>query len=119
MLFSFPSRTSFVMAAILTAAFCQGAFAQDAAPADTKTRDAKAIPPRATPNDYQAHAQVGAITIGAEFTGHSIATPEALLTTEDYIVVEVGLFGAPDARARISTQDFSMRINGKKVASPG
>jgi hypothetical protein len=119
MQYSFPSRTRFVMVAALTAAFCHGVYAQDAAPADAKIRDAKGIPPRAMPTDYQAHAQVGPVTIGAEFTGHSIATPEAILTTEDYVAVEVGLFGPPDARAVISTSDFSLRINGKKVPSPG
>jgi hypothetical protein len=32
------------------------------------------------------------------------------------VVVETGLFGSPDARLRISADDFSLRINGKKTA---
>ena len=34
------------------------------------------------------------------------------------MVVEVGLFGAPDAHAQITATDFSLRINGKKSALP-
>jgi hypothetical protein len=29
----------------------------------------KGMPPRSTPGDYQAHAQAGAVTLGAEFLG--------------------------------------------------
>ena len=78
----------------------------------------KGLAPRASATDYQAHAQAGNITIAVEFTGHSVPTPEALLDTEDYVVVEVGLFGPPDARLTVSHADFSIRINGKKVPAP-
>jgi hypothetical protein len=40
------------------------------------------------------------------------------LSTEDFIVVETALFGAPDARMKISASDFSLRVNGKKAALP-
>ena len=72
------------------------------------------MPPRATPGDYQAHAQAGKVTIGAEFDGHSIPDPQTVLSTEDYVVVEVGLYGAPGSRLVLNYQDFSLRINGKK-----
>ena len=77
--------------------------------------ETKGMPPRATPADYQAHAQAGTVTIGAEFAGHSVPTLQGPLTTEDFVVVETGLFGSPDARLRISADDFSLRINGKKT----
>jgi hypothetical protein len=102
-------------AAILLALFAVSAAAQDA---PTPVRDPAAIAPRATPGDYQAQAQAGAITIAAEFTGHSIATPETIYTTEDYVVVEVGVFGPPASRVKLSHEDFSIRINGKKLPSP-
>jgi hypothetical protein len=108
----FP-RFGFPAAAVLAVALCQAALGQD-----TPAREAKGIPPRATPTDYQAHAQAGNLTIGAEFTGHSVSTPEAVLLTEDYVVVEVGLFGPPDATAKLSHEDFSIRINGKKMPEP-
>lgn len=76
--------------------------------------EAKGMPLRATPGDYQAHAQAGSVTIAAEFKGHSIASSQIVLITEEYVVVEAGLFGAADARITLSSADFSLRINGKK-----
>jgi len=111
--FSHQSRTGAGIVAVLTAVLCHGAPGQDA-----PVREAKSIPPRATPADYQAHAQAGTLTVAAEFTGHSVPTPEAVLSTEDYVVVEVGLFGPPAARVKLSYEHFSLRINGKKAPSP-
>jgi hypothetical protein len=85
---------------------------------DAPANEVKGMPPRVGPTEYQAHGEAGPLTIAADFTGHSVATPETTYTTEDYVVVEVGLFGAPGARAKLSTGDFSLRINGKKTASP-
>ena len=76
--------------------------------------ESKGMAPRATPADYQAHAQAGAITIAAEFTGHSIPTLQGPLSSEDYIVVETGFFGPPDAKLKLSPEDFTLRVNGKK-----
>jgi hypothetical protein len=76
------------------------------------------MPPRAAPADYQAHAEAGAVTVAAEFTGHSIPTPQGILTTEDYVAVETGLFGAPGARIKLSADDFTLRINGRKTPLP-
>jgi hypothetical protein len=76
------------------------------------------MPPRAAPSDYQAHAQAGAVTIAAEFTGHSVPTLQGPLSTEDYVAIETGLFGSPGARIVLSSADFSLRINGKKTPLP-
>ena len=78
----------------------------------------KGMPPRAAPSEYQAQTHAGAVTIGAEFMGHSVPTPEATYDTDDYVVVEVGLFGPPQATARLSTADFSLRINASKKVLP-
>ncbi|HTS49478.1 MAG TPA: hypothetical protein VMH05_16110 [Bryobacteraceae bacterium] len=83
-----------------------------------ETSAMKGLPPRAAPSEYQAQAKAGAVTIGAEFMAHSVPTPEAIYETEDYVVVEVGLFGPPQATARLSTADFSLRINGSKKVLP-
>jgi hypothetical protein len=88
-----------------------------ATPADTSDAQASAtrgMPARATPGDYQAHAAAGPVTIGAEFMQHSVPTPQGLLATEDYVVVEAGVFGPPGARATVNPSDFTLRINGKK-----
>jgi hypothetical protein len=76
------------------------------------------MPPRTAPSEYLSQGKAGSLAIGAEFAGHNVPTPQGPLTTEDYVVVEVGLFGAPDARARISAADFSLRVNGKKLLTP-
>jgi hypothetical protein len=80
--------------------------------------EAKGMPPRAAPADYQAHAQAGAVTVAAEFLGHSVPTLEGALSTEEYVVIETGLFGSPGARMKLSFEDFSLRINGKKTPLP-
>jgi len=77
--------------------------------------DVPRMHPRAGPNDYQAHARLGAVSIGAEFMRHAVPTPQGEFSTEDYVVVETGLFGAPGERAKISIEDFSLRVNGKKA----
>lgn len=113
MQFSFPSKASVVIAGVSIAVFCQGA-TQDAETKPPQAAEAQRIPARATPGDYQAHAQAGTVTLGAEFTGHSIATPEAIFSSEDYVAVEVGMFGSPAKTATLSFENFSLRINGKK-----
>jgi hypothetical protein len=85
---------------------------------DATANEVKGMPARVAPTEYQAHVEAGPLTIAAEFEGHSVATPETTYTTEEYVVVEVGLFGAPGARAKLSKADFSLRINGKKTAAP-
>jgi len=77
--------------------------------------EAKGMPPRATPADYLSQVQAGTVTVAAEFKGHSIPTLQGPLSTEDYVAVEVGLFGPPGARITVSADEFSLRINGKKT----
>ena len=79
---------------------------------------AKPIPPRAAPADYQGRAQVGNFTIAADFTGHAVPTSHGPLTTEDYVMVEVAVFGPADAKLKLSMDDFSLRINKSKKATP-
>jgi hypothetical protein len=81
--------------------------------------ESKGMPPRISPAEYQAHAQAGTVTIAAEFTGHGVGTPQGTLATEDYVVVETGFFGADGARTKLSIDDFSLRVNGKKALLPG
>jgi hypothetical protein len=124
--FHFQSGKGAAAAVVLAAALCgyavgqetQSNAAQSNTPPGTAARGpepSKGVPPRATPGDYQAHAQAGTVTIAAEFAGHSIPDPQSVLSTEDYVVVEVGLFGPPGANLRLSYTDFSLRINGKKA----
>jgi hypothetical protein len=72
------------------------------------------MPPRATAGDYQFHTKAGAVTLAAEFKGHSVPTMQGTFNTEDYVAVEVGLFGPAGTRIQLSAGDFALRINGKK-----
>jgi hypothetical protein len=101
----------------LIAAICLCVPGQDTPGNDAQT-EAKGLPPRVSPADYQTHAQAGTLTVAAEFKGHSVPTLQGPLTTEDYVVVETGLFGPPGARIKLSIEDFALRINGKKAPLP-
>ncbi len=83
-------------------------------PTEAQVKEVLGVPPRAAATEYQAHAQAGSINIGAEFMGHSVPTPQAIFASDDYVVVETGFFGPPNARLKLSLEDFSLRINGKK-----
>lgn len=76
------------------------------------------LPPRAAPSDYPVQAKLGAITLTAEFAGHGIPTSVDPLSSDSYVVVEVAFFGPPGTRLPISFNDFSLRISGKKNATP-
>jgi hypothetical protein len=106
MQFSPALRTS-----VLITAFCLCAQGQSKEP---QVGELNGLPPRATPADYQAHAQAGTVTVAAEVTGHAIPTAQGPLSSEDYVAIETGLFGPPEARLTLSLGDFSLRINGKK-----
>jgi hypothetical protein len=80
--------------------------------------EAKGLPPRAAPADYQAQAQAGTVTVAAEFKGHWVPTLQGTLSTEDHVTIEIGLFGSPGARIKLSIDDFALRINGKKTPLP-
>jgi len=85
---------------------------------ETQIKEIRGLPPRATPADYQAQAQAGGVTIAADFVGHFVPTLQGNLSTEDYVVVEIGMFGPAEAHIKLFLGDFSLRINGKKTALP-
>ncbi|HEY3454048.1 MAG TPA: hypothetical protein VGK64_05550 [Bryobacteraceae bacterium] len=91
---------------------------QTAEPKEPPGSQVKGVPPRAAATDYQAQAKAGDVTIAADFLGHAIPRMEGPLMTEDYVVVEAGLFGPPGKQITLSIGDFSLRINGKKQPLP-
>ena len=76
------------------------------------------LPVRAGASDYQNQEKLGKITLAADFVGHSVPTIEGPLSSEDYVSVEVAFLGTPDLKVKISFEDFSVRINGKKTVIP-
>jgi hypothetical protein len=105
------------MQALVTSAFvtalCLCAQAQD-----PPAKEVHGVPPRANPAEYQAQGKAGAATIAAEFVGHAVPTPQGTFSSEGYVVVEVGIFGEPNASLKLSLEDFSLRVNGKKAPLP-
>jgi len=102
---------------VLIAAICLCVAGQNT-PSSAAPTEAKGLPPRAAPADYQAQAQAGTVTIAAEFKGHWVPTLEGTLSTQDYVAIEMGLFGPPGARIRLSLDDFALRLNGRKTPLP-
>jgi hypothetical protein len=96
-------------------ALCLRAQGQNTPGKDAQINEGKGLPPRATPGDYETHAQAGTVMVAAEFKGHFVPTPQGTYSTEDYVAIEMGLFGAPGERIKLSIEDFSLRINGKKT----
>jgi hypothetical protein len=89
-----------------------------AAQAPTAPQEVHDLAARATPADYVAQAKVGKYTIAADFTGHGIPNAESALNSEDYVAVEVAIFGPANERLVITASEFSLKINGKKEALP-
>jgi hypothetical protein len=91
-----------------------GLHAQNTAIANPQANEFKGMPPRATPGDYPAHVKVGDFTIAAEFAGHSVPKPDGPLNTDDYVVVEAGVFGPPGSHLTLSPDEFALHINDRK-----
>jgi hypothetical protein len=105
------------MTGVLVAGLCAYAQGQQAPESkEAQANEVKGMAPRLTPGDYPSQTRVGTLTMAAEFTGHSVPRPEGPLTTDEYVVVEIGFFGPAGARITLSRDNFSLRINGKKAA---
>jgi hypothetical protein len=104
--------------ALLAVALSPAGFGQAVADKDAQAQ-MKGLPPRVNPAEYQAQAKAGAVTIAAEFTAHAVPTPEAIYSTEEYVVVELALFGATDASLKLAQSEFSLRVNGKVLPADG
>jgi hypothetical protein len=104
--------------AVCGAVLCLCAPGQDTPAKDAPAAEARPISPRAAPTDYPSQGKAGDVTIAAEFMGHAVPTPDLMLADEDYVVVELGLYGPEASHLQISTNNFSLRINGKKNPLP-
>ena len=73
--------------------------------------------------DYPVHADVGTISIGAEYLVHSIPAHSQTFFARDYLVVEVAVFPGRLEPVEIGNYTFTLRINGRKEVilpdSPG
>jgi len=92
--------------------------AKDAPAKEAPAVEIRGVPPRVAPTDYQAMAHAGTVILAADFQQHAIPTQGGVFSTEDFVIVEAGLYGPAGAQLKISADDFSLRINGKKVPLP-
>jgi hypothetical protein len=72
--------------------------------------------------DYPAHGDLEhGVKLGAEYLVHSVPTPGGTLVTNDYLAIDVGIFG-PKNTLTVRISQFTLRINGKtsiSTQSPG
>lgn len=71
--------------------------------------------PRPKASDYPAHAQAPRAEIGAEYLARTISEAGESYYTGVYLVVEVAIYPDKGVTLPVSSGDFQLRINGKKV----
>jgi hypothetical protein len=75
--------------------------------------------PKAKASEYPVHAAAGEIELGAEYFLHSIPSPRGMLFAQDYLVVEVAIFGSSKLPFATGPGRFHLRVNnGKLLLSP-
>jgi hypothetical protein len=85
---------------------------------------AQGTSPQSAATDYPVHIALNdGFTMGAEYLVHSIPSPHGFYVVEEFLVVEIGVFGPKSAHLNVSADHFALRINGLKTAigpaSPG
>ncbi len=65
---------------------------------------------------YPVRLPLGERTVAAEYMARSIPVPGGSLFTEDYLVIDVALFGPKNDFLALSAGHFALRLNGKKTA---
>jgi hypothetical protein len=77
---------------------------------------------RSKPSGYPLHAQFPGFEIGAEYLVHNIPAQKGEYWAKEYLVVEVLLFPGSRQSVKIYANDFTLRVNHKKIlytVSPG
>ena len=64
--------------------------------------------------DYPVHADIGTLSIGAEYLVHSIPAHSQTFIARDYLVVEVAVYPGRQEPFEIGANTFTLRINGRK-----
>jgi hypothetical protein len=80
-------------------------------------------PPRSKPADYPVHVTLPGMEIAAEYMLHSIPTEKGFYFTKEYLVVDVAVFRNVTETFKISSGQFTLRINHEQSVlstdSPG
>jgi hypothetical protein len=64
---------------------------------------------------YPVRLAFGERTLAAEYMARSIPVPGGSLFTEDYLVIDVAMFGPKYDSLALSSSHFTLRMNGKKT----
>ena len=78
--------------------------------------------PRSKASDYPAHIALPTLEIGAQYLVHSIPGERGGYFAKEYLVVEIAVFPTTRVTQRISSGQFTLRINKKSALiaqSPG
>ena len=73
--------------------------------------------PKPKPEDYPAHAQVGLLTLAAEYMVHSFSGQGESYVAPEYLTVDVAVYGEKGQKLEIDPGRFTLRIDGKKRAA--
>ena len=95
-------------------------YSQENPTAPVKEKEtAQGLPPHVTPLEYGSKAKIGngGYVIGADFHGHAGPTTLSALNNDDYVSVEIGLYGPVGAKLQIAISDFTLHIGKKHLQS--
>jgi hypothetical protein len=74
--------------------------------------------PRAKAANYPAHAELKALSIGADFLVHTFSGKGQSFFVPDYLVIEVAIYPVPGSRPLVAHSHFTLKINGKQPILP-
>ena len=77
------------------------------------------ITPKDKPEDYPVSSSLnGGFTIGAEYLVHTLPTKQGSLIANDYLVVEIAIYGAKTKTIDLNAAQFTLRVNKKTTIEP-
>jgi hypothetical protein len=80
---------------------------------------AQGLTPKDKPSDYPSHEDFGnGLTLGAEYLVHTLPTANGALIANDYLVIEVAVFGAKGGSIDLDAGHFTLRLNQKTTLTP-
>jgi hypothetical protein len=82
--------------------------------AQTDPRGLAGTDPKPKPDDYPAHATAEKISLGAEYMVRSVQRHNRTFFARGYLVVEVALYPSKGEALAVSSNHFTLRVNGKK-----
>lgn len=74
---------------------------------------AQGTDPKAKADEYEVHARLKGVDIGAEYMVYSISSQGKMFLAEDHLVVEVAVFPPKGSLVTSSSGEFTLRVDGK------